>query len=114
MRKSSRGPPADRVSEFAADRSLPPRGGCMDDDDMIEQRAQEHRGVRLHDGQSPERLRTVKRDIDLVLALAAIDAFERLYGLTFDAGASPEARLQAPELGRRVAGGRASAGAALA
>jgi hypothetical protein len=76
-----------------------------------EQHAQEYRGVRLHDGQSPERLRTVKKDIDLVLALAAIDAFERLYGLTFDARASPEARLHAAELVRgAVAEGRASAG----
>src|SRR5262245_50385647 len=59
---------------------------------------EEYRGVRLHPGQSPARMRTVQNDIDLVLALAAIGAFEKLYRLAFDARASPESRLLAGEL----------------
>src|SRR5262245_2187381 len=62
-----------------------------------------YRGVALAGGQSPERVRTVKNDIDLVLALAAIDAFAKLYAVSLDARVSPEARLHAGELVRVAA-----------
>jgi len=48
-------------------------------------------------------VRTVKHDIDLVLALAAIDAVAKLYAVSLDARVSPEARLHAGELVRVAA-----------
>ena len=48
-------------------------------------------------------MRTVRNDIDLVLALAAIDAFAKLYAVSLDARVSPEARLHAGELVRVAA-----------
>ena len=61
-----------------------------------------YRGVALAGGQSPERVRTVQHDIDLVLALAAIGA-AKLYAVSLDARVSPEARLHAGELVRVAA-----------
>src|SRR5262249_20808538 len=45
-----------------------------------------YRGVALAGGQSPERVRTVKHDIDLVLALAAIGAVAKLYAVKQERG----------------------------
>lgn len=52
----------------------------------------EHRGVPLHDCQSPERLDVVRQDIDAVHEMS--DVME-LFDAAGDAGRAPEARLLA-------------------
>jgi hypothetical protein len=62
-----------------------------------------YRGVPLGGGQSRERLREIRNDIDLTFALAAIECFDKLYEMALDARISPEARLNAGSLVRVAA-----------
>jgi hypothetical protein len=64
------------------------------DDDSIPKRGK-YKGVALHDGQSPERLKVVKRDID---AAAKLTDVGDLFDFAGDPSRAPESRLYAAAL----------------